>query len=316
MIKASLKYIFLDNWLPKVICVVLAIILALFYHLDTIEERSMMVPLGIDLPPDLVVTGDFPKQVRVVVKGQGDLIFTASEESVRARVDLTHLKEPGVFTVKIECSADEYLRKYIGLEAVPSSLSLTLEERVQRSVNIIPRLSQALPRGYRLVSTYVNPTEVTIEGSASALEGVEELYTVSVDLSQRISDFTVALTLEELGEGILIKEDAMAVEFGAVIEKVVVSKSYNYLELAVRGLSPPLRALPYNGSTRLEVRGEQLTLDRLTSRDLGFYVDASSIQRPGSYTLPVELSLPLGVELLNYFPLEAEIEVAAMGEGQ
>jgi hypothetical protein len=104
------------------------------------------------------------------------------------------------------------------------------------------------------------------------------------------------------------------IEFHGFIRKTVPVRNFTGLPIAIDGLDGAFSAEPEvkTGSVRLE--GSQNQLDLFVPPPLFLYVDASGISEPGTYTLPVNVKLPEGFNLLRQDPPETVLTVHLGGD--
>ena len=78
----------LDNWPAKIISLAVALVLFLFYRIVNLEERFFNVPLSIEVPENFTASGNYPRSVRITLRGGQEEIFHILEEDIRASADL------------------------------------------------------------------------------------------------------------------------------------------------------------------------------------------------------------------------------------
>ena len=59
----------LAHWPAKVISLAAATLLFFFYRYSSLEERTLSIPLKLNLPPGLAVATPYPRYVRVTLRG-------------------------------------------------------------------------------------------------------------------------------------------------------------------------------------------------------------------------------------------------------
>ncbi|MFW5812282.1 MAG: hypothetical protein ACOCWS_04785, partial [Alkalispirochaetaceae bacterium] len=94
--KSRLKRL-LRNWPAKVLSFVAALMLLVFHNITTLEERFISVPLELRLDESLVPASDYPRQVRVRLRGDSEEVFRVVEESITAYADLTEHESEGEY---------------------------------------------------------------------------------------------------------------------------------------------------------------------------------------------------------------------------
>ena len=112
---------------------------------------------------------------------------------------------------------------------------------------------------------------------------------------------------------IVIRGSGMT-EFHGFVRRTVPVRNFTGLPITITGLAEAFAAeLDVKaGSVRLE--GPQNQLDLFVPPPEFLYVDGSGIAGPGAYTLPVEVSLPEGLNLARQEPQEALLTARSAGD--
>jgi hypothetical protein len=159
---------------------------ALIISQSEILEKIVTVPVGYTaIPPNLVLTSDKQQEVRLYLAGPKSELESINLAQLSAKIDLSktvagrqtfpiggeNLKLPG--DVKL-------------LEAIPSSVEITLAEIEEREVTIKPQLVGKLPGGMKMISIEVVPARVKV------------LSPVSTGKSHAVSVITTPIYLESI----------------------------------------------------------------------------------------------------------------------
>ncbi|MFP4374966.1 MAG: YbbR-like domain-containing protein [Spirochaetaceae bacterium] len=305
----------LHNWPAKALSLAAAILLLVFHDISELEERFFSVPLELELPEGYVPASSFPDNVRVSLRGESDEIFRILEEDIRAYVDLTEHDSAGEFLepIRVErqgtASGIEPLE--IGVE--PLEVAITLEETMQRVVDVEPSLTGFPPTGYELTQYRISPSTVEIEGPSSHVESIEEITTEDIDLAGRREDFSVRVRLQR-PDPLVSFLGGDVVEFRGIIEEAVVLHTFDPVETVVLGLDPQLEIEGTLPSGTVRVQGRQLEVEELDPDQVQLIIDASSITSPGTYRLSARPDVPQGLIVLRYEPTEIEVTVTEVQE--
>ncbi len=243
-------------------------------------------------------------------RGEGDDVSGVLAEDIEAFVNLVPYPEEGEYRVPIEFrkSGTALQPEALELRSRPRELEVTLEQRTVRSLVVQPELSGFPALGYDLTQYFVSPSSVTAVGPESQMAGLTELKTEIIDLSGRLSDFSVTTRLVHPSPQIEIPGGDI-VEFRGVIDEAVVIRTIPDREIVVFDLPVGLQIVGELPRVSLTVQGSQLTVEAARPQDMTFYVEGGSITRPGSYTLPLKMDIPPGLAVLQVLPLEVTIEV-------
>ncbi|MCX8012849.1 MAG: hypothetical protein N3A02_00990, partial [Rectinema sp.] len=77
----------LENWPAKVISLMLAIFIMFLYNLTRLDQRLITIPLTVTLGRTFVPSTEYPKTVRVVIRGERDQIYRIRESDIVASLD-------------------------------------------------------------------------------------------------------------------------------------------------------------------------------------------------------------------------------------
>ena len=300
----------LHNWPVKALSLAAAILLLVFHDISRLEERFFSVPLELELPEGYVPASNYPDNVRISLRGESEEIFRILEEDIRAYVDLTEHDNAGEFKEPIRV---ERLGTARGIEPLeigvePLEVTITLEETMQKGVEVRPSLSGFPPTGYELTQYQISPSTVEIEGPRSRVEELEKVETEDIELTGRREDFSVRVRLER-PDPLVDFLGGDVVEFRGIVEEAVVLHTFEPVETVVLGLDPAFEiegALP-NGTVR--VQGRQLDLEETEPEQVQLLADASGISEPGAYELTVRPDVPQGLIVLRYEPTTVEVVV-------
>ncbi len=300
----------LQNWPAKVLSLAAAVLLVVFNGVSRLEERYFSVPVQIQLPADHVPGAAYIQRVRVTLRGEGDAIFRVLEDDLVATIDLSPHNNEGVYRVpvRVEKRGTALDVDPLEIRVEPSEISVTLEQRDRRSVEVIPSIAGFPPPGYQLGQYQLSPSTVELQGPRSRMEGITSVLTEDVDLAGRRSDFAVRVRLVRPDPLVQIIGGDV-VEFRGMVEEAVVLNTFEPVETVLLDLDPRftiVSALP-QGSVR--VQGRQFDLDGIPPQDVQIVVDASGITAPGIYELPARPDVPRGLLVLRYDPARVEIEV-------
>lgn len=296
------------NWPAKILSLVVAIILLVFHDITRLEERYVNAPLQIEQHHSLVPASQWPRQVRVRLRGEGDDVARVLDEDLDVVLDLQRFAQEGMVTVPVEVrrtgSALEATTLEITVE--PQSVELILEERLVKSVEVLPRTSGFVPTGYQLIRSVMTPSAVEIEGPRSVVEPITTVFSEDVDVSSRREDFTERIRLVSPSPLVRFR-GGNVVEFRGVIDEAIVLQTYDSVDILMTGLEEELvlgQPLP-QGSIRVQAR--QLDVENLAPGDIQLSVEASTIVEEGTFRLPVQPVVPPGFIVLRYEPTSVQV---------
>jgi uncharacterized protein (TIGR00159 family) len=175
---------FTNNFVPKIVSFFLVCILWVFIGGQPRAEIWITIPLEFrNMPGHMEIVGDLINRVEIGIRGPRTLISSMSPDQLKAHVDLSH-SQPGINNIRL---APENVRVPLGTEITkitPSSVRIRLEDIKSRSVPVKAHLVGKLARSFRLKSVLVEPSEIVLQGPASHLKKVREIFTEPVDLGE------------------------------------------------------------------------------------------------------------------------------------
>ncbi len=300
----------LDNWPAKVIAVGLAVFIVLLNDLADVSERQFSVPLQLRLPDNLVPAAPHPNRVRVRLRGDEARIFNVLEEDILAYADFREHRSDGEFraNISVEPTGTALDLEALEISVEPMYVTVTLEEKRIRSLEVVPNIVGFPPPGYELSDYRLSPTTVDVVGPRSRLEDVTQILTEAITLSGRTSNFSERVRLVR-PDPLVELPGGNIVDFRALITETVVQTTFDDVDIAVVDLDPGLSYAADRESGSMRVQGKQLDVEGIPPGRIGLFVDAGGITAPGTYTLPVRPQIPGGILVLSIDPARIEITV-------
>ncbi len=300
----------LDNWPAKVIAVGLAVFIVLLNDLADVSERQFSVPLQLRLPDNLVPAAPYPNRVRVRLRGDEARIFGVLEEDIRAYADFREHRSDGDFraNILVEPSGTALDLEALEISVEPTYVTVTLEEKRIRSLEVVPNIVGFPPPGYELSDYRLSPTTVDVVGPRSRLEDVTQIVTEAISLSGRTTNFSERVRLVR-PDPLVELPGGNIVDFRALIVETVVQTTFDDIDIAVVDLDPELTYVADRESGSIRVQGKQLDVEGVPPGRIGLFVDAGGIAEPGTYTLPVRPQIPGGILVLGIDPARIELTV-------
>ncbi len=299
-----------SNWPAKALALGAAILLYLLVGLENLEERYITLPIRLELPQNLVPAKEYPAFARVYIRGQGDDIYSITEDEIQISADFRQFSREGEYRVALE-------ERRLGLAASiepleiriePGLLELTLEQRVSAMVPVVPAISGSPAPGYELSSYSVIPDQVEIYGPRSVISQVNELNTEEIELGAQDGDFVLRVALVAPNP-LLRFEGSRLVEFRAEISDSILVNTFENVPLIILGLSDEFSAdLAVPGGS-IRVQASQSLINQTDPEAISLAVDASDIDAPGAYTLSVRPVVPRGFVIFRFDPVEIDIEI-------
>ena len=151
--------------------------------------------------------------------------------------------------------------------------------------------------GYEIKGVYLTPGSVTIAGRADAISDINVMYADNT-VNVRGATESVTKTLKVRQPSTIKYSSTDSVIVAVEIGPIITTRAYE-TAVALQGLSAALREMGGLRTATVHLTGPQPWLDSLSASDVTLSCDLSTIDGPGTYTLPLTCSVA-GSEGQNY----------------
>jgi YbbR domain-containing protein len=266
-------------------------------------EITKEVNLSLEVPNGLTVANEIPDRVSFRLSGSKFFLRTLANSLDTIHVDLTKAKA-GPAYYRIE---KDSLHLPIGVRVLsisPSTINPVLEHLDRRTVPVDVLKKNEVPNGYRLVKLYAQPKNVRIKGPRNVLEGISEIRSEPVDLSDIPANLKWEIPLRTGHPNVYFDEDT---EPRLIAEVEPTGSNFRVAGVPIRvmgtrvsSLKPEKAALYVNCPPNL-IR--TLTPDRVKA-----YVEVPET-KSGTYVREVKVDLPQGVKLVRIVPDRVQVQL-------
>ena len=220
-----------DNTGLKFLSMVLAITVFLLVNTDRDREISARVGVSYTLPDDKVLVSDRLEEVHVTIKGPWRLLRRFDERQLD-RINLDLRRAP---TGEIAITPDMvHLPEGLQIESIsPRSVRVAFERRVEKVVEVTPRVAGRPLHGYVITGVKAAPATIKVRGAESTLAALSTLRTQEVSVEGRADSF-IAETEAVPPDGVELDGDPKIVLHVTVDEELVTRKLPG-LTVAVKG---------------------------------------------------------------------------------
>jgi len=281
-----------EKWPAKITSLAFAIILFVFHSMGNLQERFFTVPLQLNINNNLAPGSEYPRNVRVILRGDENSIYHVTENDIEVFLDLTQYNEPGLYKVPVMINKKGSVMEMESLEITlePVEITMDLDTMMSKQLPISPRFQGYLESGYEMVFNSLNPKQVIIDGPMKLVREISELSTELIDLRGRNSDFTIQVQIVNPNPLLSIRGNGMA-EFSGFIRELLMIRNFESLPIKIDGLPEGLTAVLEPASASVRIHGIQNDLDNLDQQKI-LALDCSAITEPGVYKLPLSVSVP------------------------
>ncbi len=169
------------------------------------DERTLNVPLKLArLPKNMALVNDPGAFVTVKLRGPKSLVKGLPRDEVDLNLDLSQLKE-GENLVPVRVEEIEVPRGVEVLQASPRWVRLALESVAEREVRVAARVEGTPAAGHYFKRAYARPDRVRVVGPRSEVSRVAKVYTSTISIEGRSSDFAVKTSLEPVGKSVKVE---------------------------------------------------------------------------------------------------------------
>ncbi|MDR3020503.1 MAG: hypothetical protein LBU66_06320 [Treponema sp.] len=210
-----------EKWPAKILSVAAALVISVFYRMNTLETRTFTVPLRIYENNLIVPVTSAPNTVRINLRGEAGGIIPIQEDDIEAYIDLNKYTNDGSYRIPVQIQKKG---RALGVEpleisVIPIEIPLVLEEKITRTIPVFPVTSGTTAIGYELTNQTIVPESVIAEGPKSVLAAQFNFNTETVDLENRYSDFNVIINVENTNQLITILGNR-SIEYQGTISRI------------------------------------------------------------------------------------------------
>jgi YbbR domain-containing protein len=304
VVRRWLREVLFEDWGLKLLA--LAITLGLWLAV-TGQRAPASIPLPAQLsflrPDDMEISKESLKQVEVTLQGNKDDLDNLGGRTLVLTVDISkyNLGERVVRLTPQNVSMN--LPEGVRIEKIePNTIPLRLERRIERDIEVAPRLEGRLPEGFEVRGVQATPLRVKVRGPESHVNALERAPTETVSLEGQKESLTLPQTSIDISDPkIVVLEPVVAVR--VEIGEVRIEKRLDGVN--VRAANAPEKARP--ARVAILLRGERSLIERLRAEDLEIILELT----PDGSVQP-RLHLPPGmsghVELVSTIPAQFSIE--------
>ena len=297
----------LENFGLKVLSIALAALLWGLVAGQREAERSLRVPLEYrNIPDDLEMLGEPASLVDVRVRGSSgvlgelrgaDLVAVLDLQTARPGRRLFHLLT-GDIAVPIGVQV---------LQVTPTTVSLTFEESMARTVPVVPDIDGEPAPGYIAGRVTATPPTVEVSGPLSAVQEITEATTEPVDITGATATVSDTVTIG-LPDSVARLRNPQSGVVTVEIMPEPVDRSFDRVPVGVRGLSRDRRARLRPESVSAQVRGPEPSVSALSAQQLVLFADLTGLA-PGRYNLPVRYEATGSVTVVAVAPATVDVTI-------
>ena len=253
---------------------------------DTQKLRG--IPLQISMPEGFVMTDDKQPRIDVTLKGSKQRLNKLVPGDVEARIYIKHpqIGQNRLYISKKDIRAPKGV-SVAGIEP-ENFITVHLDEKMTKQVSVKLKYSGSLLDGYALNTSHIIPDTVTVSGPKSLVEKINSVSTRNIVLTkENVDDFECRAYIKNESEKLsIIPKDVLV---GIEIYKKYISRTFKSIPIKPLGFIPKERHLVISPDIAdVTINGEKNEVELVTPEQINAFIDLSSIDKPGEYTVNVK----------------------------
>lgn len=178
-----LRSLIRNNFWLKLISIALAVGLWLAVKHDPSSEVAIEVPVEFhNIPENLEISSENIPRAQVRMRGPERIVHRLQASDVHVELELGGVK-PGERTFDLSARQVHLPRELEVEQIIPGQLRLVFDSRLNRQVEVHPRVIGNFAAGYTVGKILVDPPQITVSGPRKRVEAVEAAITDPVDVS-------------------------------------------------------------------------------------------------------------------------------------
>ncbi len=310
-----------DCW-RKLVALFLALLLYWAIEPRTSEKREKSfsnVPVTIELPSKLSLSGSEVRKVKVTVSGNDKKLDEIDPGALRVRTEV----DPESFIpgepYQLRLRYDDVSGLVYGTHVTaisPRDLVLDLEPVIQKRVVVRPRYDSLanMPADYEISNVRFVPSSVVLSGPARVLESIQEIYTNPIPLDEQVTDSFEYRCSLRTPPG--TSSDHREIEAQVEVNKVMTTHTFRSVPLLIIQSAERTRKFQVSElepeTVTVVVNGPRGTLARMHSREISASISLDNIDKPGTFNLPISITVnnpSKGVSVKSFQPAVAKATV-------
>ncbi|HYL57902.1 MAG TPA: CdaR family protein [Candidatus Acidoferrales bacterium] len=287
---------FNDNSL-RILAVLLAVGLWIFVNAGergAVDELTVPVSYR-TLPRGMVIMNHPPDFVKIEVEGTRTILSLLEPEQLALKLDLAGVT-PGRSEFKIYPAMFNTKRGATVTRISPDLVTLDVDRLVSREVPVRLALREKVAPGFAVSGIELTPPAVSVTGPSRFVSQLSDVSTDPFDVKGLTTDTEGPVDLAEPNPE--VRYSVARVDARVHVTELIADREFRAVEVEVKDPDFKYRVDPKQAT--LTIRGPAAKLAGLEAKGLAF-VDAKGVE-PGSHELPLQVTLPDGMQLVRQSP--------------
>lgn len=314
MLPQKLSRLF-NDWPAKVISLVAAILIYVFYQISILETKNIVSSLSVYENGSVRVVSITEKNIHITVKGRKEDVVTLESSDFKTYIDISSFVDEGEYEVPVKVQLSENAAIIESLEVLvnPSVITVSLAEYTSAYVPVVASVNGTPAHGYELGDVIVDPPAVKIYGPKNIVGSIDHLITENISLNDRSESFVLEAGIVNDNTELEFPETSH-VSVSAGLLQSNTKKVYADIPVAVLKPSEPYYVEIPELYVKVTLQGTVLNLDNYVIPRGTFYIDCSALKKEGNYTLSVKNNRIRNGDIVNVYPNEFTISVKKVVE--
>ncbi len=296
----------LNNKLLKFMSVLIAILLWFIVASDKILLVDSQVPIQFAGLSDGYAAVADVTNVDVKLKTYVEDKSSNNEPSVYLRINISKFPV-GKTAYKLDESSFIIPDDYEIKEIKPKEIVITVEQVIAKQINITPKLSNTIAKGYKVSNIVLDPQTVVIEGLSSIIDTLDSVNTKPINIASITSTTNFDVGFEHI-EGVKVVNPS-STSVRIIVEQDIIQKTFENVYVSCVDLNEAYTMKTIPSIDNITVRGRADVVDDFAEQ-IAIYVDCSKVVTAGNYIRNVNYRLKSDhIDVLDISPKQIQVEI-------
>lgn len=272
MILRILRYLFIDDYVAKLICLGIGTGLWFYVEFARVSQTTLNVPIEyVKKPANLYLKAGQARFTKIVVRGR-DEFLKFSTAGIKAEVNLASARAgeaqyPVLFDIR-------QLPDRLEIAQKTETIAVSLEKGAQRKVPVRVQVTGNPDASLRFQKANATPAQVDIEGPEATVAALAAVETEPVDIEGATKAITTKVNLRLPDPALNEKLKTVTVRIDFVPKTFSEELSFDQVPLKIQNLDAALDAAMSDTIVQVLVQGEAAAIKKLKTADIYAYVNA------------------------------------------
>lgn len=276
------------------------------------RETNLLLPVDYaNIPDDMILTDFHTDKIEVRIKSRPKQIEKLSKKSLVYPADIytdlafdpaggTDAIEPGRYLLPVDKTRIPLGRSTSIVNITPSYLGIRLEKKVTRVFKVTVPLIGKTAKGYLARSAVCDPATVALTGAKSLINGIDQLTTKPVDLTNANKNFKKQVPLN-LGQPELFTAAQSIFVVSVQVQPLTGTRTIEQIPIEIQ--NRPGKKISIEPSTiSIDLKGPHEKLNNTTLTDKIYaFMDLEGL-KPGVYARHAYIDIPVELVMTNASP--------------